>query len=167
MVMHFTSVQGAGEPMRMSPASTAPVLVYKTYFVIQELVKIAPPGGRGSSERLPILQDLAATVSGKLELAQWRIYRDGGCVVRLGFAPVPVGTSEPPRAETQVWLLRADGTVIPPTRPPDEMGTTFVDSKVVSRTRVRIYQYPPSARTEAISLVVRVGDDYFTERVRR
>jgi hypothetical protein len=68
---------------------------------------------------------------------------------------------------TQVWLLRADGTVIPSTRPPDEVGSTHFNSKEVSTTRVRIYQYPLSARDEAVSVVVRVGDDYYADRVLR
>lgn len=173
MVMRFSGVERTAEVMRMIPGSDSALSVYKTYFTIQELVRVAPPRGRGAEtreERLPIIQDLAATATGKLARAQWRIESNRmleGCVVRLSFAPVPVGTPEPARPETQVWLLRADGTVIPAARPPDEMGSTFADGKVVSTTRVRIYQYPLSARSEAISVVIRVGDDFFTEQVRR
>jgi hypothetical protein len=171
MVMRVSSAEPTGETIPASfrflmptSASTEPARLYKAYFTIQELAKIAPPAGMASStrgERLPVRsQVLSATASGVLDMAEWRIENDREFVVRLGFAPAPAGAPEP-RPVTQVWLLRADGTAIPQAKPPDEVRST---GRI---PRNRIYQYPLSARDEAVSVVVRVGDDYFADRVLR
>jgi hypothetical protein len=171
MAMRISGFEPTGETMRVgipfttpAPVPSEPVRLYKAYFTVEEIAKIAPPVGMATmtpDDLPPVrMQRLSATASGVLSLAEWQLH-DREFVVRLGFAPAPTGAPEPPRPVTQVWLLRADGSVIPQAKPPDEVRS----SGPVNRTR--IYQYPPSAREEALSVIVRVGEDYFTDRMLR
>lgn len=64
-------------------------------------------------------------------------------------------------AGTQIWLLKADGGVIPPLTGPSSMAV----SMVCMQTPSAIYTFPPEARTQAVALVFRSDDDWFIDRL--
>ena len=76
----------------------------------------APTGQEGYVEHT-----LTMNVPGKVALVQWRIQSDL-CRVQIGFPAVQDDQKQPTHAQTQVWVLKADGTAISQTGKPSTIG---------------------------------------------
>jgi hypothetical protein len=106
--------------------------------------------------------------------AQWT-RRDGYCTLQIilgGIAPpdrqtVVTGVPSPATAQrkfpaTQVWVLRADGTVLPVLRTATEPPKNLRESTVTYT-----YAFSESASRDAAAVAVMIDGRYFIERLER
>jgi len=110
----------------------------------------------------PVRTALSTKVPGKVNAVDWSEQSDAS-YIQISFAGVRSGQKQPPLARTQVWLLKTDGTVVTqksksPDSPAISIGNAGWDTPLV------IYDFPPGARSETTSVVVRVDDEFFVER---
>jgi len=118
---------------------------------------------RSSAPReFPVTTALSTKVPGKVNAVDWSEQSDAS-YIQISFAGVRSGQKQPPLARTQLWLLKADGTVVTqksrsPDSPAISIGNGGWDTPFV------IYGFPPGARSETTSVVVRVDDEFFVER---
>ena len=108
----------------------------------------------------PIFQTLKIMVPKKVQAVHWSIQNEL-CVLQITFMGVPQDQERPKHSSTQVWLLKADGTVIPPKQETPTVWIASGGSKIPSIC----YTFPPSARTEAMGVVVSINDQLFVERL--
>jgi hypothetical protein len=88
----------------------------------------------------------------------WAAHNDF-CLIQITFPTGREGGKEAPA--TQVWLLKADGTIIPPKEKP----FTFSDAPANRASVATSYVFPASAKAEGVAAVVSVGSDFFVERL--
>jgi hypothetical protein len=115
-----------------------------------------------SVSQSPVRTALSTKVPGKVNAVDWSEQSDAS-YIQISFAGVRSGQKQPPLARTQVWLLKTDGTVVTqksksPDSPAISIGNAGWDTPLV------IYDFPPGARSETTSVVVRVDDEFFVER---
>jgi len=108
----------------------------------------------------PDTRRLQIKASQKISAVFWVVERTS-CVVQINFLPLPDRQMQPEHPRTQVWLLKADGSVIPSKGAP----ATFGISGVGYTTDSIAYVFPPSAKTEARAAVISIDDDFFVERL--
>ena len=126
-------------------------------------VSVSQGAQRSSAPReFPVRTALSTKVPGKVSAVDWSEQSDAS-YIQISFTGAPTGQKQPPVARTQVWLLKTDGTVITqirksPDSPAISIGNAGWDTPLV------IYDFPPGARSETTSVVVKVDDEFFVER---
>lgn len=91
----------------------------------------------------------------------WQV-KTNGCFVGIQFKAVAPPQKPLDRPPFQVWLLRADGTVIPQVSGPQ--GFTMISGSGIQIDGVSC-QFPASAKGEACAVVISVGEEFFVERL--
>jgi hypothetical protein len=141
-------------------------------FIVTTLLAAAPGSVSVSAQRATgEVQFLELSLPGKVEFVTWGLDKDW-CSVQV-FGPAYRAAYDEPTSNiqahesqlprVQVWLLKADGTSIPQTRRP-EKGSVVRNG--VGRSVIAAY-FPSSARTEAISVVISIDDEFMVERIQR
>ena len=108
----------------------------------------------------PVTKTLNIKAPAKISAVFWSVTRDL-CTIQVSFLPVRDGQVRPEHPRTQVWLLKADGTVIPQTYKPSTDGVSMANSTTYST----MYVFPALAKTEATAAVVSIDNDFFVERL--
>jgi hypothetical protein len=110
----------------------------------------------------PVRTMLGIKVPGKVEGVHWSEQSDAS-YIQISFPGAPTGQKQPPLAKTQVWLLKADGTVVTQkSKSPDSPAMSI--SNAGWDTQFVIYDFPPRAQSETGAVVVKVDDEFFVER---
>jgi hypothetical protein len=139
------------------------LLVLLTVLVAALASKGVTAAQRGTGE----IKFLKMTVPGSVERVTWSV-QGGRCSVQIWGPTYRIGQGDPTDEiqaretllpPTQVWLLQSDGTAIPHAGR-TEKSTIVHDGAANS---VIASYFPRSARTKAISVVVRVGDQFLVE----
>ena len=122
-------------------------------------------GRPASGVQYPIARRLSMDFPGVICGVFWSASRNDtyASAIQISFIPVRQGERQPPHPNTQVWLLKRDGTVVVPTNaPPDtdriHMGRSVTDS--IS------YAYNRSAAADAVAVVVLINERFFVERLK-
>ena len=125
-----------------------------------ELSGAEPP----AADQHPITKRLPIEVPDEVSAVFWSASRsdDYACSIQISFIPVREGKPQPAHPKTQVWLLKADGTVISPTHVAQRIGIGNAGSVTESDS----YGYPRSATEHAVAVVVSIGERLFVERLR-
>jgi hypothetical protein len=79
--------------------------------------------------------------------------------IQISFPSVAEGQRQPSHPETQVWLLKADGTVILPTEKPSTFGIGGVKRVTDSIS----YAYSHVASAEAVAVVISINGRFFVK----
>ena len=117
-----------------------------------ELALPAPQVGQ------PVTQDLLVPASGKIRCVRW-IIQTNSCVVDICFPGTKDSEPSPEHPGTQVWLLKANGTIIP-----CNGGSSVLRFPREGWIYDNVgYSFPLSAKTEACAAVVSVGGQFFVE----
>jgi hypothetical protein len=116
-----------------------------------------------AAQESPVTKTLNIKVPGKITFVYWSV-QSNSTYIQISFPGVPHGQTEPEVARTQVWLLKSDGTAMPQMYKSPESPAMGI-SMAGRDTPFVIYTFPSSARTEAISVVVKVDDEFFAERL--
>ena len=117
-----------------------------------------------AADQHPITKRLPIQIPDEVSAVFWSASRsdDYACSIQISFLPMREGKPQPAHPKTQVWLLRADGTVIPPTHVAKRDGIGNAGSVTESDS----YAYPRSATEDAVAVVVSIGERLFFERLR-
>jgi hypothetical protein len=108
----------------------------------------------------PPPRTLAMKVPNKVDSVEWYSTKRA-CAVGIIFRWVrDDGQPLPPMPVTQVWLLKANGGIIPTIEKPNFGGLMQVDGKIA---KTASYTFPASAATEAVAVVVMVEKEFFVE----
>lgn len=125
------------------------------------------PGRVGAQRPVDDIKFLKMSVPGKIERVSWSVLRDQ-CSIQIWGPSFPIAVGDPTNEiqahealfpRTQVWLLKSDGTAIRQTRKPERGG---VGDNGSARRVVAAY-FPASACKEAISVVVKVDEQFLVE----
>lgn len=131
------------------------------------LAALAPHGvgaqRASATKEFPVTKTLSVKVPGKVAFVSWSVQSDS-TYIQISFPGVPNGQKQPEHARTQVWLLKTDGTAMFQTYKSQESPAMSISNAGWDMPLV-LYTFPPSARTEAIAVVVRVDDEFFVERL--
>jgi hypothetical protein len=146
---------------------TNPLLIVSILFaaVLSVSAADAPPETQSVGARLtaiehPVTKTLQIKVPEKISAVFWTIQAHL-CSIHISFLSVPDGQKQLEHPRTQVWLLKADGSVIPPKEKPSTIGISMVNHTTDSIS----YVFPPSAKTEACAAVISIDDGFFVERL--
>jgi hypothetical protein len=109
---------------------------------------------------------LKMNVPGQVTQVILSVLRNDFCNVQIHFPDTRLHPGDPkagrasmPFFRTQVWLLKSDGTSVPRTREPARLGVGNAGSGHAFVS----YDFPTSACTEAVSVVLRVEDQFLVE----
>jgi hypothetical protein len=169
MTMYVGGTNGPGTVREYSMMNRGgPARVDSVYFHIDEIVPL--PRALGDTRALE------ASAAGRnydirldtkhmpgVARVQWRAITTFGtrrCTLEIDYTAQFAPTSPPP---TQVWLLRNDGTVVAPTQAAVVSGVGFPGAgppKVA-------YHYDCAVEKEALSVVVRLGDEFLVQTLRK
>ena len=108
----------------------------------------------------PVTKTLPIKAPQAVSAVFWSVQSDV-CVLQVSFQPVPDKQRQPEHPRTQVWLLKADGTVIPQTCKPSANGISMANHTTDSIS----YVFPPAAKREACAVVISIGDGFFVVRL--
>jgi len=106
----------------------------------------------------PVTKFLAIKAPEKISAVFWTVQRSL-CTMQISFPSLPDKQKQPEHPRTQVWLLKADGTVIPQTYKPSTNGISMANHTTDSI----IYVFPASAKTEACAAVISIGNEFFIQ----
>jgi hypothetical protein len=169
MTMHVGGTSGSGtdESLILSGRSSS-ARIHRVYFHIDEIVPLPRTlGDTRSTDASGAVRNYGIRLDTKhlpgVATVQWRGITTFGtrrCTLEIDFTAQFSPTSPPP---TQVWLLRNDGTVVAPTQAAVVSGVGFPGAgppKVA-------YHYDCAVEREALSVVVRLGDEFLVQTLRK
>ena len=115
------------------------------------------------AETQVLAKDLnAARASGKVAAVIWTV-RVENCTLQVVFPKAGRVTLKSQRPSVQVWLLKADGSLIAPTQRA-EPGTTAREKDIRQPYGVEVlFAFPLSADKEAVAVAIRVDDAFYIE----
>ena len=108
----------------------------------------------------PITKALQIKVLPAISGIFWSV-QSNVCVIQIGFQPMPDGQKQPEHPHTQVWLLKADGTVIPSSHEPSTVGISMGNHTTDSIS----YVFPPAAKIEACAAVISIDNKIFVDQL--
>lgn len=95
-------------------------------------------------------------VLGKVDWVMWSVTKHD-CVLQVAFRPVLNDEPRPPAIASQVWLLKSDGSAIPPqSKPVKGIGIGGGGGYTPSD----LYEFPAAAATEAVAVVLMVDGQF-------
>ena len=124
------------------------------------------PDAAADGEAPVLMKELKSPrTPGKVETVLWTV-RAEACTLQVVFpnlGRIGVAKFTLPRPAVQVWLLKADGTLIAPTRRA-EPGTTAGDKNPRQPYGVEVlFAFPRSADKEAVAAAIRIDDAFYIE----
>jgi len=129
---------------------------------LEKHLDVAPltiPKTPSSSTVLTVVQ---LKVPPTISRVYWSV-ETNGCSIHIHWPSVREDQPSLEHPPVQVWLLKSDGTAIPQT---GKSGTgAFTKAGFIMPHT--IFFFPPSARAEAVSVVLRLGDEFFVEPLGR
>jgi hypothetical protein len=165
MRIRINHIDGPGTVQSL-PGIGRSVRIHRGYYYIDDMVPIPPPAGatplvfanRGSPDREREVRLFTKHMLGVDEVI-WRVERDR-CALEIHY---PATRSLSALAPSQVWLLRGDGTAIAPVRAAVMSGDGFGGTGPPHAS----YVYDRAVAGEAVAIVVKLGDEYLMEMLRR
>jgi hypothetical protein len=170
MTMRIQRIDGPGTGQPLLLAGTS-VRVQRGYYTIDEMVRIPRPTWAtrmGSVSPQTLRSDSARPTNREIHIRtyapgvadiRWRV-EDNRCALEIDYRAT-FSASAPP--SSQVWLLRIDGTVITPTRAAVVTGVGFPGAGPPKVS----YLYDRAVEHEAVAVVVKLGEEYVIEPLRR
>ena len=108
------------------------------------------------AETQVLARDLnAARTSGKVAAVIWTVRVDH-CTLQVVFPNASRVNLKQQRPSVQVWLLKADGSLIAPTQRAEPDKRTYGQPEV-------LFAFPLSADREAVAAAIRVDDAFYIE----
>ena len=108
------------------------------------------------AETQVLARDLnAARTSGKVAAVIWTVRVDH-CTLQVVFPNASRVNLKQQRPSVQVWLLKADGSLIAPTQRAEPGKRTYGQPEV-------LFAFPLSADREAVAAAIRVDDAFYIE----
>jgi len=165
--LQFTPRVGGGSAFFVRRLRTHPMrIVYLLFLAVGALMPCAGLSGAEppAPDQHPITKLLPIEIPDEVSSVSWSASRSDeyACAIQISFIPVREGKPQPAHPKTQVWLLKADGTVIPQTNVAQRIGF----GNAGHNTEMDSYAYPRSATEDAFAVVVSIGERLFVERLR-
>lgn len=108
------------------------------------------------AETQVLAKDLnAARASGKVAAVIWTVRADH-CTLQVVFPKTSRVSQAIQRPSVQVWLLKADGSLIAPTQRAEPGKRTYGQPEV-------LFAFPLSADKDAVAAAIRVDDAFYIE----
>jgi hypothetical protein len=154
-------IRGIDGPGTMQAVGRDSLRVHSAYYHIEAMIPLPPLGGRGGGRAgagRNFMIDVPTNNMPGVNRVVWRAISDR-CTLEIDYRDT-FSASAPP--QTQVWLLRNDGTVIAPTRAAVVSGVGFPGAgppKVA-------YLYERAVEGEADAVLVKLGDEYLFKSLR-
>jgi len=105
---------------------------------------------------------LKIKVADKVDSVFWTAEPDA-CTLQIVFPSVPDGADQPERPQITVRLLRADGSSIPRQDKVEGVGISMMGFTAERNT----YEFPASARRDAVAVEIGIDGKLFVERLDR
>ena len=104
---------------------------------------------------------LKIKVPGKVPAVFWSVTSEL-CIIQINFPSVLNDAELPKFADTQVWLLKGDGTAIAP----DKSSAAPVWTSGGYKTASFVHLFPKAAATQGIGVVLSIDGELFVEKLR-